>query len=116
MSDTKFTSLDQFDYHHTLASTSGISLVIFWRRGCGSCNMWKSLLAQYQALHPAIHIFAVDVEQEAALVNELEIFHLPAMYLYANGDFHCELQVEAKLSKLEQAIHTALVLPATEQP
>ena len=116
MPKDSFVTLDQFEYHHQLAKNTGIALVIFTRSGCGSCNAWKELLKHYQGLHPAISLFEVDVEQEPGLAHELEIFHLPALFLYVDGEFHCQLQAEAKLSKLEQAIQSALASPADEQP
>lgn len=116
MPEANFETLDQFDFHHRLAETQGIAIVLCTRRGCGSCKQWQKLLAEYKTLHPAIGLFEVDVEKEQALAHELEIFHLPAIFLYLNGRFHCELQAEANISKLEKAVQDAINAPPTEQP
>jgi thioredoxin-like negative regulator of GroEL len=111
-----FIALDQFSFHHQLADTQGIAIVMCYKHACGSCKKWQQVLLAYQHLHPAIALFSVDIEKESALAHELELFHLPALYLYTNGQFHCELQAEASLSKLEQAVQTALQAPPSEQP
>ncbi len=111
-----FIDLDQFDYHHVLAASKGLSLVVFTKPGCGSCRQWLNLLMCYQSLHPAIGLFRVDSATEAALAHELEVFHLPALFLYVEGHFHAEIQAEARLSRLEQAIQQALASPPQEQP
>ncbi len=108
--------LDQFDYHHLLEETQGLAIVLFSKPGCRSCRSWRQLLLEYQALHPAISLFEVDVEREPALLHEYEIFHLPSLFLYVNGHFHCQLQAEARLSRIEQAVQRALVTPAAESP
>jgi len=109
-------ALTQFDYHHTLEQSPGITIVIFSQEGCSACRAWTALLTEYQALHPAVNLFTVDVEDEAAISHEMEIFHLPALFLYVNGHYHHPIQCEARIGKLEQAIQQALQLPAQEQP
>jgi hypothetical protein len=51
-----------------------------------------------------------------ALVNELGFFHLPALYLYNNGEFHCELQPQPSVESIRRSIDKALGEPATEAP
>lgn len=111
-----FVYLSQFEFHHTLASRRGISIVFFSKPGCGSCRKWEQILLAYQHVHPAVSLYHVDVEQEPALAHEFELFHLPAMMLYTNGQFHGELQSEARVSALEKAIQTNLQAPPKEQP
>lgn len=108
--------LTQFDYHHRLEDTRGIAIVMFSKHACAACRAWHQLLARYQALHPAIQLFTVDVEEETGLGEEMEIFYLPALFLYVNGQFHAPLQSVARLSQLEAAVQKALHLPAQEQP
>ncbi len=111
-----FIGLDQFEYHHTVPQTQGIALVLFRKQGCGACAHWEHLLRKYREFHPAITLYQVDVGSEPALVHELELFHLPAIFLYVDGQFHAEIQTEARLSRLEQAIQQALAAPPQEAP
>lgn len=108
--------LDQFEFHHLLEESQGIAIVMFFSQGCSACAAWESLLLQYQQLHPAIALFQVDAQSEPALVHELEVFHLPSLFLYLNGQYHCQLQSEARLSRFEQAMQTAINRPAQDLP
>jgi hypothetical protein len=108
--------LDEFGFHHALADTCGLALVIFTSAGCGSCRAWKQLLTDSHALHPDLALFEVDAGGAQALAREFNVFHLPALFLYRDGHFHCALQAEARPDKLRTAIETALINPAQEPP
>lgn len=111
-----FTPLDEFGFHHTLAATRGIALVIFTSAGCSSCRAWRRLLAAHRAPHPDLALFEVDAGHAQALTREFSVFHLPALFLYRNGHFHSPLQAEADPDKLRAAIEAALAAPAQEPP
>lgn len=110
------TPLDEFDFHHALAKTVGTSLVIFTSPGCASCRAWRRMLGEYLAHHDDVRIFEVDAAQSLALTREFGVFHLPALFLYRDGHFHCALQSEARPEKLKVAIESALSAPAQEPP
>ena len=113
-----FKALDQFSFHHTLAETPGLSVVVFTSRACASCRRWKRLLADYieRKEQPAIAVFEVDAERDLALVREFEVFHLPALFLYQDGSYYCALQSEALPEKFAAAITDALASPRHEAP
>ncbi len=111
-----FSHLTQFDYHHTLEDTPGVALVLFTSRSCPSCRAWRKTLAGYRARNPELIIFEVDCEQELALVREFEVFHLPALFLYRDGNFHRKLQCAADLASLKACITDALGQHPEESP
>ena len=111
-----FTSLDEFEFHHALAGTRGIALVIFTGAGCGSCRAWKRLLVAYRTQHPDLALFEVDAGHVQALAREFNVFHLPALFLYRDGHFHSALQSEAHPDTLRAVIEAALATPAQEAP
>lgn len=108
--------LTQFDFHHRLAETPGVSLVLFTRPGCGACRHWRALLERYSADPRVAQHFEVDVEQDIALAREFAVFHLPALFLYRDGQFHAELRCEAQAERLTAAIAQALAAPAQDMP
>jgi thioredoxin len=110
------TPLDEFGFHHTLAAAPGDALVIFTGMGCSSCRAWKQLLSIYSQQHPELALFEVDAGHAQALTREFGVFHLPALFLYRHGQYHCALQSEAQLDKLHAAITAALLAPAQEAP
>lgn len=109
-------TLNQFDFHHTLEARKGRSIVFFSSSSCRSCAFWKQLLVTYKERHPEMEVYEVDAKRDQALAEEFGLFHLPALYLYSDGAYHAELQCEADLKKLELAVDTALRNPAQEVP
>ncbi|MEN8174953.1 MAG: hypothetical protein ABFS23_04275 [Pseudomonadota bacterium] len=45
--------IDQFGFHETLESTSGLALVVFTGPACGSCRAVKLALEAYSRERPA---------------------------------------------------------------
>jgi hypothetical protein len=108
--------IDQFEFHHRLGATPGTALVAFTARGCGACRHLEGALTELARCRPDLHLFEVDAQVDTALVRELEVFHLPALFLYRDGHFHCELHARPTPDALAEAIERALQAPAGEAP
>jgi len=107
--------LDQFHFHHVLEETPGLALVFFTGPHCGACKLLRRVLADYLETRP-VSVFEVDAERDLALAREFGVFHLPSMYLYQDGFFHCELHSEPRAPALDAAIAAARARPAEEAP
>lgn len=112
----KVQTLNDHEFYNTLADTKGPSIVFFTKPGCSSCRLWKRLLGELLLQRDDMHVYQVDAEQNMALSHEYELFHLPALFLFVDGEFHCELQSEARLAHLQDALDVALDSPAEEAP
>lgn len=110
------TALDQFNFHHTLAQTEGVSLVYFTAPACGACKRLKQLFLHNPEVFAQLNLFEVDAQREMALTNEFGVFHLPAMFLFNRGEFHAEIQAEALPHAILAAVEAALAAPAQEAP
>lgn len=108
--------LEQFEFHQTLAETRDVALVFFSSPNCSSCRYWEQLLDGYRHSHAGVHLFKIDAGRDQALTEEFGVYHLPALFLYYNGQYHSELQCEARIDTLEAAIATALKSPPQEMP
>lgn len=108
--------LEQFEFHQTLETTDGDALVVFSSNECASCKFWEELLQEYQENHPGLSIFRIDTGKDQALAEEFDVFHLPALHLYHGGQYHSEVQCEAKVESIESAIKQALAAPAQDSP
>jgi len=108
--------LSQFDFHHTLAATEGLSLVYFTSPGCGACRQLKIVLENTPQAFSHLTIFEVDAQQEMALTREFEVFHLPALFLYRDGQYHAPIHAEPQAASLLAAIEAALLQPPHEAP
>ena len=114
--DTGIELLDQFDYQHRLEATPGAALVFFTGPHCGVCRQLRRALVDYQASHGGIRLFEVDAERDLALARALSVFHLPSMFLYLDGEFHCQLHSQPLPNHLHRAIELALRQPPQEEP
>ena len=112
----KIQSLNELEFYRVLAETAGPSVVFFTKPGCSACRFWKRLLDELLQQRHDIHVYQVDAEQNMGLSHEYELFHLPALFLFMDGEFHCELRAEARLPHLLAAIDAALAAPAEEAP
>lgn len=111
----EFAALTQADYHHTLAATAGIAVVVFSGPDCGACRRLEALLPQ--ALEgTAQALFRVDVQRSTGLARQYDVFHLPTLFLYRDGRFHAVLESEATPPALRRAIAAALAQPPQEEP
>ena len=112
--------LDEFNFHPVISETRGISLVFFTGPHCASCHHLRDLLnaekQQFLEHFKSFNAFEIKADKAGALVNEFNVFHLPTLFLYHDGDFHCELLTEAHPQKIINAIETALRKPSEEEP
>lgn len=112
--------LDEFNFHQTISETVGIALVFFTGPHCASCHHLKGLLKEnfdaFTVQFSLFTIFEIKADKATALVNEFSVFHLPSMFLYRDGDYHCELQFEASPNKIIKAVELGLKKQAEDEP
>lgn len=116
--------LDEFTFFSELRESSGLVLVFFTGPHCASCHHLKNLLnTEYTSFteyfsksNLQFAAFEIKADKASALVNEFDVFHLPTMFLYKEGIFHCELHAEAISKKLIEAIEIALTKTPQEEP
>jgi len=109
-------TLDQFGFHHHLAALSGPALVMFGSVDCGGCRHLKQVMDAIAAERRDWAVFEVDAQRDAALTSEFEVFHLPTLFLFMAGEFHCELRAEARPAAIIAEVEQALLRPAEEAP
>lgn len=106
--------LDEFHYHHRLRDAGGVALVLFTSPTCGTCRVVERLLPEVAA--DQAKLFKVDVQISGALARSHDIFHLPTLLLYRDGEFHARLDCEISQPALKSAMAQALAAPAQEEP
>jgi thioredoxin-like negative regulator of GroEL len=113
---TDLPALTQFDLHHRLAEVAGPSVVCFTAPACGSCRQMKRALGALRSDRPALSVFEVDAQHEPGLAREFAVFHLPALFLFVDGEYHRPVEAEPLPKRLAAAIDAAIDLPALEAP
>lgn len=116
MTSKRITLLDEFSYHHVIEETLGLSLVFYTGPNCGSCHHLRDVLNEYLRQYDDLRVFEVDAVTSSALINEFNVFHLPSMFLYKEGQYHCEFHSEAMPIKIREAIAQAVLLEAEDEP
>jgi len=109
-------ALSQFDFHLRLGETPGIALVMFSSPDCGGCRHLRQVLREVHRREPGWRLFEVDAQRDQALTHEFEVFHLPTIFLFHDGEFHCQLQAEAHPAAIIAATGSALQRPPEEAP
>lgn len=106
--------LDPAEYYPLLDERQPPSLVIFTAPACGAC---RRLLVVIDEMAPiaGLDVFVVSAERAAGLIEELEIFHLPAIFLYRDGDLHAEIHAILRPDSLRAAIESAQLAPPAVQ-
>ena len=110
-----FTRLAEGEFHARLAAATGLAVVLFSAPHCSACRAWKQLLPDALA-QQASAFYEVDVSEATGVARYFGIFHLPTIYLYRDGQFHAELQCEARPESIRQSIRQLLLAPAQDEP
>lgn len=110
-----FSRLAEGEFHARLAATAGVAVVLFSAPTCGACRGWKNLLPTALA-GMASALYEVDVSEATGIARYFGIFHLPTLYLYRDGQFHAELQCEARQDAIQHAVKRLLAVPAQDEP
>ena len=97
------TRLTQFDFYPVIGDTQGPAVVLFSAEACGSCRYWKQFLQSYGAAHPE-------------LTQEFELFHLPALFLFVDGEYHAALHCEPNEAAFAALLVRLQQCPAEEAP
>lgn len=108
--------LNDADFYSVIQETPGASIVFFSSEGCNSCRYWKAMLDQLAEVRPTLNIFEIDAQQSMGLAQEYEIFHLPSLFVFVNGQYHAPLQCEARLDTIDHALDKVLAAPAQDAP
>jgi len=109
-------SVNEDDYHDLIPAHHGNVLVIFTGIGCFGCQVLRRGLLKMLTGGERLTVFEVDAHANMGLVEEFDVFNLPAMFLYRDGVFHAQLNSPPLPDRLRTAIRDALVSPAHEAP
>lgn len=109
-------SVNEEDFHHLIPAHRGNLLVIFTGHSCSSCGVLRRTLRKMLETGERLRVIEVDAHANMGLVQEFDVFHLPAMFLYVDGEFHAEIHSAPLADRLRTAIRNALVSPAQEAP
>jgi len=111
----RWLELQEFDFHHRLPALPGVTLVLFGQAACSACTAWQKRLEQWQpaAVDQLAH---VDVQQCMALAHQYDIFHLPTLLVFVQGQYHGQLLSPMQADSFDTALRHLLAEPPAEEP
>lgn len=108
--------ITDFDFYPRLREATGLVLLLFTAPGCAACRVLKGLLLEYETMRAELTVWEANAVENGALVSEFEVFHLPALFLFRNGEFWRPIYCEAKPTALHHAVEDALSRAPMEAP
>ncbi len=100
-------ALHGLDLDRTLHDAAGVVLLVVTRPGCGACRAVKAALATLAPID-GLAVYEVDAADAPALVDELDIFHLPALWLFLGGEPVEQVPAAPVAARLDGALRGAI--------
>ncbi|WP_434985103.1 thioredoxin family protein [Pseudomonas protegens] len=98
--------LTDFDIDQQLLGLGGVSLVVFTSVGCSSCRWARARLPELEL--PIDRLCWVDAGDNGGAVQRYQVFHLPALFVVRDGEFHGALQSRLTQQDLSESLRQAL--------
>ena len=106
--------LTDFDVDQRLLAMNGVSLVVFTSVGCASCRWARQ---QLPGLDLAIdRLCWIDAGNNGGVVERYQVFHLPALFVVRDGEFHGALHSRLTRNELNAGLRQALSRIPEELP
>lgn len=106
--------LTDFDADQRLLAMNGVSLVVFTSVGCASCRWARQ---QLPGLDLAVdRLCWIDAGNNGGVVERYQVFHLPALFVVRDGEFHGALQSRLTRNELNAGLRQALSRIPEELP
>ena len=106
--------LSDFDIDQQLLQLPGTTLLIFTSVGCASCRYARQKLPGLDL--PLARLCWIDAEENGGAVARYEVFHLPALFVVRDGQFHGALRAPLTEPGIRQGLLQALGLEPDELP
>jgi hypothetical protein len=106
--------LSDFDVDHQLLQLPGTSLLIFTSVGCASCRYARQQLPTLSL--PVERLCWIDAAENGGATERYEVFHLPALFIVRDGQFHGALRAPLTEAGLRQALIEGLRSEPDELP
>ncbi|MBU2739911.1 MULTISPECIES: co-chaperone YbbN [Acidithiobacillus] len=109
-------TVSELGFWQRMAETRGEVVLFFSSAGCHSCRIWRRLLQNLEDNRSGLQVWEIDAGIDMGITREFEVYHLPALFLFHNGQYQRPIQVEARVHALEQWLNAHADLPPEELP
>ena len=98
----------------SLEAAGGPVVVAFGTPGCGGCRRLRALLPALGEAVTGVDLAYAEAERCPGILADLEAFHLPAIWLFVDGDPWAPIQAPLRVAALTEAIAAALAGPPVD--
>ncbi len=109
-------TVSELGFWQRMADTPGEVILFFSSAGCRSCRVWRKLLVDFESTHDGVAVWEVDAGRDMGITQEFNVYHLPALFLFRDGQYQRPIQVEARVHALDRWLRDHAQLPAEEMP
>lgn len=99
---------------HFLLAAPGNSLLVFYSKTCGTCQIARKQLPEIEL--PADRLCWIDAGTSGGLVQRYEVFHLPALFLVRDGVYYGAVNASLEPWDLRMQMRLALDSYPAELP
>ena len=90
-----------------LEARGGPVVVAFGTPSCGGCRRLRALLPALRAAVGGVAVAYAEAERCPGILADLEAFHLPAIWLFVDGDPWAPVEASLTVASLSAAIAAA---------
>ncbi|MDF1661758.1 MAG: thioredoxin family protein [Planctomycetota bacterium] len=97
-------TLHEANFFQELAQIAGPCLIGFGTPFCGACQRLHRLFDQQEWGFP---VYYLDAGDNPGLIQEFEIFHVPQMILFVDGEVHASISCPLTVREIQSAVDRA---------
>jgi len=97
--------------YQSLEALDRPALVAFGTPGCGGCRRLRALLPALREALPELAVLYAEAERCPGVLADLEVFHLPALFVFRDGDAHAAVSAPLSVPAIAAATRAALAGP-----
>ena len=95
------------NFEKALQATPGVAVVDFFATWCGPCKMLAPTVEKMAELHPEVHFYKVDIDEDMDLATRFKVMSVPTLLYFRRGVIANKTIGVISASEMEQAIAEA---------
>ena len=95
------------NFEKALQAAPGVAVVDFFATWCGHCKMLAPTVEKMAELHPEVHFYKVDIDEDMDLATRFKVMSVPTLLYFRRGVVANKTNGDISASEKEQALDKA---------